>query len=354
LVPGGEVPATGAEWKQPALAQLLRRLSDEGAGAFYEGEISQAIVDFLRHRGGILAENDFRSYRPQIVENVQSRCRAFELFTPPPPSGGITSLAIVETMERLAEEWSEAWSASYFHVLAEAMKLCWHDRHNSLGDPDFVPFDLELHLSPQAVDTRIKRIRSGEIVHGPSSANPSPHTANVIAADAAGNLVSLTATQGWMYGSHLVVGELGLVLNHGMSRFDYATGHPNSPMAGKRMQHNMAPTIAIKNGRPAFAFGLPGGPKIVSATAQLVLDTITFGASPAEAIAAPRLHTDGDEPLLVSTSMPQEIVNDLEKRGHTVRREADMGGPVNVLAIDAETGAIDIASGEGTGAVAGF
>ena len=302
LVPGGDVPAIGAKWKQPALARLLQRLSDESAGSFYEGEIPKAIVGFLRQRGGILAENDFRSYRPRFVENVRSRCGAFELFTPPPPSGGITSLAIVETMQRLAAEWSGAWSAAYFHVLAEAMKLCWHDRHNALGDPDFVPFDVERHFSPQAMDARIKKFRSGGIAHGPSSANPSPHTANVIAADAAGNLVSLTATQGWMYGSHLVVGGLGLVLNHGMSRFDYATGHPNRPAAGKRMQHNMAPVIAMKDDRPAFAFGLPGGPKIVSATAQLVLDMIMFGASPAEAIAAPRLHTDGDEPLLVSSS----------------------------------------------------
>jgi len=354
LVPGGELPAIGSQWKQPALARLLRRLSDDGAAAFYEGEIPQSILGFLRLRGGILREDDFRSYQPRIVQNVQSQCGGFELFTPPPPSGGITSLAVVETIERLAGEWGEPWSGYYFHLLAEAMKLCWHDRHNTLGDPDFVPFEMKRHLSPQAVDARIKQIRRGEIIRGPSSANPSPHTANVIAADAAGNLVSLTATQGWMYGSHLVVGDLGLVLNHGMSRFDYAANHPNLPAAGKRMQHNMAPTIGIKDGRPAFAFGLPGGPKIVSATAQLAINTILFGASPAEAIAAPRLHTDGDEPLLMSWSTPQELLTDLEARGHNVRREPDMGGPLNVLAVDAETGEIEIASGDGTGAVAGL
>ena len=109
----------------------------------------------------------------------------------------------------------------------------------------------------------------------------------MIAIDGEGNLISLTATQGWMYGSHLVVDGLGLVLNHGMSRFDYSPGHPNAPAPGKRMQHNMAPMIALRDGQPAFAYGLPGGPKIVSVTAQLALNTIAFGASPAAAITAP-------------------------------------------------------------------
>jgi gamma-glutamyltranspeptidase/glutathione hydrolase len=120
------------------------------------------------------------------------------------------------------------------------------------------------------------------------------------------------------------------------------------------MQHNMAPMIALRDGRPAYAFGLPGGPKIVNVTAQLALSTIGFGSAPSTAITAPRLHTDGSEPLQVSEQMPADVVGDLEQRGHRIRREADMGGPVNVLAVDPNTGKIDIASGETIGAVAGF
>jgi gamma-glutamyltranspeptidase/glutathione hydrolase len=151
-----------------------------------------------------------------------------------------------------------------------------------------------------------------------------------------------------------VVDGMGLVLNHGMSRFDYLPGHPNAPAAGKRMQHNMSPMIVLLDGRPAFAFGMPGGPKIVSVTAQLALNTIAFGATPAAAIAAPRLHTEGNEPLLISQHTPDAVLAELEKLGHIVRREDDMGGPVNVLAVGPQTAKIEIASGEATGAVAGF
>jgi gamma-glutamyltranspeptidase/glutathione hydrolase len=120
------------------------------------------------------------------------------------------------------------------------------------------------------------------------------------------------------------------------------------------MQHNMSPMIALEDGRPAFAVGLPGGPKIVSATAQLAINAIAFDATPAESVAAPRLHTDGTEPLLVSEHMPASVVAALTEMGHRVQSEADMGGPVNVLAVDPVFGKIDAASGESTGAVAGI
>lgn len=354
LFPAGAVPKIGDRWKQPDLARLLRRLADDGAAAFYEGEIARAIINYLRDRGGILTEEDFRSYRPQVVDPIYITCRGFDLYTPPPPSGGITSLGIVQTVEQFDLQGIEAWGGQYFHLLAEAAKICWQERHQYLGDPDFISGPVDRLISEQAAEGRAAQIRTGKLLRGRQTANQSPHTSNVIAIDAEGSLVSLTATQGWMYGSHLVVDGMGLVLNHGMSRFDYSPGHPNAPAPRKRMQHNMAPMIVLREGQPAFGFGLPGGPKIVSVTAQLALDAIAFGATPAASIAAPRLHTDGDEPLLVSQHMPTSVAEELEKLGHVVRREEDLGGPVNVLAVDPQSGKIDVASGEGTGAVAGI
>jgi gamma-glutamyltranspeptidase/glutathione hydrolase len=287
----------------------------------------------------LLTEEDFRAYHPQIVDALRITCRELELCTPPPPSGGITSLGFVQTVEQFGLQATEPWGGHYFHVLAEILKLCWQERYQYLGDPDFVNIPIDQLLSEQAANERAGRLKGDEGTlrasgsRHPAPRSDSPHTANACAADAEGNLISITATQGWMYGSHLVVDGLGLVLNHGMSRFDYSPGHPN---------------------RPAFAIGMPGGPKIVSVTAQLALNLMSLGATPSESIAVPRLHTDGGEPLLVSTHMTTSVVDELERRGHAVRREADMGGPVNVLVVDRQQGVIDAAAGEGTGAVAGF
>jgi gamma-glutamyltranspeptidase/glutathione hydrolase len=363
LVPGGKVPEIGDRWRQADQARILRRLADEGPLGFYEGEIAQEIVRYLADRGGILTEEDFRSYHPQIVEAVHLACRGLDFYTPPPPSGGITSFGIVQTVERFLRAGSrehgagriEPWTGSYFHLLAEATRICWQDLHQRLGDPDFVSISPGELLSEHAAEARVDRIKKRAPRSPPSDSRVDcGHTANVLAIDGEGNVISLTATQGWMYGSHLVVDGLGLVLNHGMSRFNYEPGHPNAPAAGKRMQHNMSPTIALCDGKPAFAWGLPGGPKIVTVTAQLILDAIAFGATPAESIAAPRLHTVGDEPLLVSSHTPDAVIAELENLGHAVQREEDMGGPVNALAINQATGQIAAASGETTGAVAGF
>jgi gamma-glutamyltranspeptidase/glutathione hydrolase len=354
LFPGGVVPKVGERWRQPDLARLMRQLANDGPKSFYDGEIAESIIQYIRARDGLLTLDDFRAYRPRLEAAVTANCRDIRLYTPPPPSGGITSLAIIQTIERFSEDKIAPWSGYYYHILAEATKTCWQERHRMFGDPDHIDIDLHQLVSEQAAEARAQSIRDGRITRSGPATDQSPHTANVIAIDAEGNMISLTATQGWMYGSHLVVDGLGLVLNHGMSRFDYVTGHPNSPVPGKRMQHNMAPMIALRDGRPAFAYGLPGGPKIVSVTAQLAVNTITLGCTPATAITAPRLHTDGSEPLQVSDDMDANVVADLEQRGHKIRREADMGGPVNVLAIDPKTKKIDIASGETIGAVAGF
>jgi gamma-glutamyltranspeptidase/glutathione hydrolase len=355
LFPDG-APHLGGRWRQPELALVLRNLCDEGPGAFYHGEIADRIVRFLSSRGGILAEQDFREYRAHRVEAVSVRCRDCELFTPPPPSGGVTSLGIVQTVEKVLgfDSTPDTWNADVYHAFAEAAKLCWQERQSRLGDPAFNDLRLLELVSEDMAELRAQRIRGGHPSRSEESVDTSSHTSNVVAADADGNLISLTATQGWMYGSHLVVDGLGLVLNHGMSRFDYVLGHPNSPAPGKRMQHNMAPMIALRNGQPAFAYGLPGGPKIVSVTAQLAIDTILFGAKPRAAIATPRLHTQGGEPLLVSAQMPDHTTAELEGLGHSIRREVDMGGPVGVLAVDQQTGRIDVAAGEATGAVAGI
>jgi gamma-glutamyltranspeptidase/glutathione hydrolase len=354
LFSGTALPKPGDCWKQPEMAQLLCRLAGEGPASFYQGEIPRKIVHYLSERGGILDEADFESYRPQMVEAVRSEFRDHALFTPPPPSGGLTSLSIVQTMDQYGCERLQPWTAQYYHVLAEATKLCWHERHSKLGDPAFVDVPIDELLSEPTAASRAQQLRTRKVFRRRVDTDTSTHTANVVSADTEGNLVSLTATQGWMYGSHLVVDGLGLVLNHGMSRFDYSPGNPNSPAPGKRMQHNMSPMIALYQGQPAFAFGLPGGPKIVNVTSQLVLDTIGFGASPADAIAVPRLHTDGDEPIQLSMHTDENIVSELRNLGHSIRREADMGGPVNVLAINPQSREIDIASGEVTGAVAGI
>lgn len=361
LLPGGSVPEVGSTWVQHDMAGLLRRLTAEGPGAFYRGEIPRTIVRQVRARGGILAEEDFAGYRPEVVEPLAIDYRGVRVLTPPPPSGGLTSLQILRTLERFDLASLAPWGAEYLEVFAEAAKLAWRDRLTYLGDPDTTPIPLDRLLSAAAAAAAAATIRgAGAGTAGRTAPAWPPHTVNVLAADPAGNVVSMTATQGALYGSTVVIDGLGLVMGHGMSRFTLAEGSPNAPAAGKRMLHNMAPMVLLRqDGLPFGAVGLPGGTKIVTVSAQLVVNLVDFQADPALAVHAGRVHVEADEPLAVSSAVPETVVEALRALGHTVRRGQDSGGPpdgiggmANALLVDPDSGEIAAASQAGEDAAA--
>jgi gamma-glutamyltranspeptidase / glutathione hydrolase len=356
LFPRGAVPKEGALWAQRDLAKLLRRLAEEGPGAFYRGDIPRAIVQQVRDHGGILTEEDFERYRPAIVKPLGINYRGYRVLTPPPPSGGLTSLQILKTLEQFDLSKLHPWGADYFHLIAEAAKMAWQDRVRYVGDPDVTPIPVERLLSDETARTNAAQIQRGQIMRADGTMPPSPlHTVNILAADALGNVVSLTATHGHLYGSAVVIDGLGLVMGHGMSRFDLAPNGPNTPAAGKRMSHNMAPAVLLgRDGRACAAVGLPGGTKIVTVTAQLVVSLLDFQAAPALAVHAGRVHAEAGEPVSVSSAVPDSVVEDLQALRHTVRRGQDVGGPpgeiggpANALVIDPHTGEVSAASQAG-------
>jgi gamma-glutamyltranspeptidase/glutathione hydrolase len=365
LFPSGSAPNVGEEWVQRDLARLLRRLSDDGPAAYYHGDIARAIVRQVQAHGGILSEADFAACRAAIVEPLCIDYRSRRMLTPPPPSGGLTSLQILKTLEQFDLSDLRPWGAEYFHLAAEAAKLSWRDRASYMGDPDETPIPFERLLSAEAARENAGRIRRDGIVpdeRGRVNAPSSPHTVNIVTADAVGNVVSMTATLGYAFGSAVVIDGVGLVMNHGMSRFDLTPGSPNAPAAGKRMFHNMAPTVVLGgDGRAVAAVGLPGGPKIVTVTAQLVASLLDFGATPEIAVTAGRIHAEADEPVAVSAAVSDEVIEQLRAIGHTVRRGQTVGGPpneiggmANALVIDPKTGSAAAASHAGEGAALAF
>jgi gamma-glutamyltranspeptidase/glutathione hydrolase len=156
----------------------------------------------------------------------------------------------------------------------------------------------------------------------------------------------MTATQGFLFGSQVVIEGLGVVMNHGMSRFDFSpAGSPNAPAPLKRPFHNMSPTIVLDSaGRPRHAVGLPGGTKIVTVTAQLLADMIDFGLSPEEAVRAPRVHIETADPIAASSGVPDATLRGLEAMGHTTVRGQAVGGPPTEIAGMANAMSIDLAT----------
>jgi len=290
----------------------------------------------------VLSEDDFRDFHARNVDPLQINYRGFDLFTPPLPSGGLTSLSILKTLEQFELSQLEPWGARYVELFAGASTLAWKERFKYFGDPDFVKVPVEELLSEKLAIARADILRKG-IPTMPRQPSEPSHTVNLVVIDKNQNVVSWTATHGGGFGSHVAIEGLGLMLGHGMSRFAFNRPDPNYPVGGKRPQHNMSPLIVLHNGKPYAGLGMPGGRAIVNFTAQMVVSLIDFKAAPQAIVSAPRVHTEGDEPIEVS-ELPLSVVEQLRKRGHKVEVLRYIGGEANAIVIDSTTGRVEAAA----------
>ena len=172
--------------------------------------------------------------------------------------------------------------------------------------------------------------------------------------DKDGNLVSCTATHGNDFGSHVAIEGLGLMLGHGMSRFDFKSDSPNYPVARKRPQHNMAPLVVLSDGKPYAGLGMPGGQRIVTVTTQLVVNLIDFKATPLKVVTAPRIHVEGKDPVKLTSDAPAGVAEELKKHGHQVQQSDAIGGDANAVVVDLKTGTVHATASKNSNGVLVF
>lgn len=349
FLPDGTAPGEGEVLVQRDLAELLMKLSDDGPEAFYAPELAGRIVEQVRRGGGVLQLEDFARFAPTESEPIPVPCGECNVCTPGLPAGGLTALQIARTMHAIGFEPGDYTSGRYHHLLIEVSKLAWLDRIRLLGDPLHVDDPTDALLSADYAAKLASRVMELTAPDGAAGAlSGESHTAHIVTADSHRNMVSLTATQGATFGSCVVVDGLGLVLGHGMSRFDPVPGRPNSVASGKRMLHNMSPMMLVRNGAASCVFGLPGGRRIVNVAAQMALGFTMFGMTPAEAVLAPRVHTEGREPVAVSDSLPAEVARFLESSGHQLQpTDRPIGGPASAIVLDPQEDAFYAASQRG-------
>lgn len=343
MFPQGRTPEVGEIFVQRDLANLLQSLADEGPESFYRGDLPSRLCTHIQQHGGILSAEDF-DYQPELVQPLHAHYRGLDLFTPPLPSGGLTTLQILKALNHCDIQGLRGREADYFHLFAEVAKLCWQDREAHSADPNFREVPVAQILSDERAADIAEQISScANAAEKPKEAPGSSHTGNVVVKDAAGNMVSLTATQGGMFGSRVVIPGLGLVMGHGMSRFDSNPASPNAAQPGKRMCHNMSPLLALQNGGAHIGLGMPGGETIVTVTAQMLMSLVDFQMQPLDAVCRARVHVQSAEPLQV-WNVEGDIRSELRRKGHSLLIKESIGGPCNALAVHPETGQITAAS----------
>jgi gamma-glutamyltranspeptidase/glutathione hydrolase len=344
-------PDTAARWKagdklvQEDLAQTLERIRDKGRDGFYKGKTAALLIAEMQRGGGLITQKDLDAYTAVWREPLRGTYRSHGIITMPPPSaGGVGLLQMLTMLEPFPlREWGFN-SARAAHCMIEVERRVYADRAEFLGDPDFYPVPIKGLLHPDYLRARMEDFNpdratpSSELSYGKNVRQyESDQTTHFSIVDAAGNAVSLTTTLNGGYGSKVVVGGAGFLLNNEMDDFSAKPGVPN--MFGaigneanaiaprKRMLSSMTPTIVERDGKLAFVLGTPGGTTITTSVLQSIVNIIDYGMTAQETVNARRFHHQytPDFVRVEDGTFSPETAAELERKGHILRNIGALG-----------------------------
>jgi len=370
----GKFYQPGEIFRQPALARTLERIA-ANPNDFYKGAMAGELASSIQQGGGLITAQDLAEYEVKERPVVRGTYRGYQIISAPPPSsGGVTLVETLNILEgyNLAKLGNR--SADSIHLTSEAMRRAFYDRAEFLGDPDFSQLPV-----PQLIDKRyaeawrssleIMRSSASKELRRPSGfgqldreaalhppyAGPEPeNTTHYSVVDPQGNAVAVTTTLNDSFGSRVTASKLGFILNDEMDDFTSKPGVPNgygliqgeanAIGPGKRPLSAMAPTIVLKDGKLFLVLGSPGGPRIITTVANILMGVVDYGLDIQQAVNAPRFHHqwEPDQIYIEKTGISPDTIKLLEARGHKIQ--------LNGYWSDGECIEIDPQTGERLGA----
>lgn len=335
--------------KNLKLAKLLKILAQRNSvESFYSGDIARKIAEAFQKNGGLVTEKDLAAYRARDVKPLRLDWNGMTVHTAPLTSPGAMMLEAMSILKIL--EWPKLSSLERFHAKLEAMRIAWADRTNFFGDPEHVKVPIDKLLSRNYASEMAEKIRIALKEKKPVplqiDSTEDAGTINVSAMDRKGNMIAITLTHGSGFGARVAVEEFGMVLGHGMWRFDPRPGRPNSPGPGKRCVNNMCPTIVARDGKPILAIGGAGGTRIPNSIYEVLIHYVGLGKSMDEAMNAARMETSGTLKLGLEKGHSAEQENFLKQMGYKV--SSTYSAYVSAVSSDPATGS---ARGISTGGI---
>ncbi|WP_440133866.1 gamma-glutamyltransferase [Chitinophaga sancti] len=326
---------------QEDLANTLKRIRDKGLAGFYEGETARLIVDEMQRADGLITLEDLKSYRAVDRTPVVFNYKQYQIVTMPLPSSG--GVALQQLMGMVAPYRLSAWgfhSVKSMQLMIEAERRAYADRAQFLGDPDFVKVPVKQLTDAAYIRSRMNdfdttKAGSSQAVKA-GNVHESDETTHLSVMDAAGNAVAVTTTLNGGYGSRVVVGSAGFLLNNEMDDFSVKPGVPNmyglvgneanAIQPGKRMLSSMTPTIVLKNQIPYIVAGTPGGSTIITSVFQTLMNLLEFDLSPKEAVDAPKFHHQWlPDEVVVEEDFEKAPLEGLEKMGYKITSKGHIG-----------------------------
>ncbi len=326
---------------QKDLANTLRRMRDQGAKGFYEGETARLIIAEMNRGKGIINYDDLKSYVAKERVPIEFDYKSFHIVSMPlPSSGGIILQQVLKMIEKRDIGAMKFQSAQSVQLLTEAERRSYADRAKYMGDADFVKVPVKTLVSEGYLEERMKDFTPGRAGSSGTTKEgmikESEETTHLSIIDKEGNAVSVTTTLNGSYGSRTVVGGAGFLLNNEMDDFSVKPGVPNMYGAlgaeanaiapGKRMLSSMTPTIVLRNGNPYVVVGTPGGTTIPTSVIQSVVNMIDFHMSPEDAVNKPKFHHQWlPDEIMVENDFDATTITQLEAMGYKVTKRGEIG-----------------------------
>ncbi len=337
FLPTGKPQREGSYLAQPKLAATLDLIAKQGVrAAFYEGEIAERICNDLQPQGSPLSPADFADYQAEWVTPISTSYRGYDIYQLPPSTQGFTALQALNLLEGYdVAAWGDN-TVEYYHHMAEVLKVAFADRDEWLTDPRFVDIPLDTLLSKAYADQRRKLIDpkrslpAGEVEpglrYGLDFHKPTPlgDTVYFCVTDSDGLMVSKIQSPYYDFGACVMGGDTGIIMQNRGSFFSLDDKHPNRLEPKKNTFHTIIPALAMKDGKPALAYGTMGGEGQSQTQAAMLTRIIDFGYDVQQAIEAPRWllgRTWGMESrdLWMEADIPDNVLRELSLRGQPVK-----------------------------------
>jgi gamma-glutamyltranspeptidase/glutathione hydrolase len=350
LLPGGAIPAAGAKLANPNLARTLQAIADAGWAGFYRGAVAEELARFSREAGGFFREDDLEQQRASWGAPLVGRYRDVEIYNTPPPTQGFSVLEMLNLLEPYELHKKDLLGPDRVHLMVQAKQIAYHDRDRVLADPAFADVPVERLISKgyaancaELIDVR-SALRWDQV---PSYGGLAGDTVYVAAVDGEGNAVSLIQSLYGAFGSCLVAGRTGVVLQNRSAYFSLDPNHPNRLEPGKIPLHTLIASIAKCDGKLWSVLGCMGADGQPQIQLQLYSAMIDHGLDIQEAIELPRFLSgrfglgEARDTLHLEGRFPDETVRALAQTGHIINRWGawnEMAGHAHGIAIDRQTG----------------
>jgi gamma-glutamyltranspeptidase/glutathione hydrolase len=333
----GEEYLPGEQFVQTDLAWSLEQIAEHGPDTFYRGKIAEKIIAEMEKNGGLIDAESLAAYKPIVRKPVHGTYRGYDIISmPPPSSGGIHIIQMLNILEHFPVREYGAESANNVHLLVEVAKLAYADRSKHLGDLDFYDVPIKwltskAYAKDLASGINMQKARSSaDIAPGIAPNKESIDTTHFSIIDREGNMVANTYTLNLSFGSGLSVDGAGFLLNNEMDDFvskpdvpnayGLTGGIANSIKANKRPLSSMTPTMLFKDGEPVLATGSPGGSRIIMAVLQMIVNVIDHDMNISVASSAPRMHHQWLPNIVqLEFGFSPDTLRELQRRGHTLQ-----------------------------------